>query len=376
MITYTHVEDYLEYLGGYEVGLTALITPHSVNRISLARHDIAIVNSMASTTVFGTALTDKQAELAVKLILKYRRQFAKMGIDVGPAETPVFRLAPRKMDRTKAVWLDDDHIVVKFPYDNDLIKELQNFREESQGRAWYDRDKKLWNLAITEYNVNWIVPWAHARAFDIDHQVQELLAKVLECEQQLYEIKLVQRENGYAITNASTSLNEYIEQRGGFGRDNLVKLIDYAGLCGYDIDDDIKNYCMEHYPTALVAIGSKHSIHLPPSPTHLNMIFDYAEITDRYPICIYNPTLFEIDLTRFEEEEIVRFDRNGKTKTSDYDPYRVKVVYAGKIPATWDFPVPLMVTTFEMMFGGRKMDWTRRAEKIIYYGATQLRENN
>jgi hypothetical protein len=329
---------------------------------------------MASTTVFGTALTDKQAELAVKLILKYRRQFAKMGIDVSPAENPVFRMAPRKMDRTKAVWLDGDCIVVKFPYDNDLIKELQQFREASQGRAWYDRDKKLWNLAITEYNVNWIIPWANSYGFEIDHHVQELFAQILECEQQLYEIKLVQQGSGYAITNASTSLNEYIEQRGGFGRDNLVKLIDYAGLCGYDIDDDIKNYCMEHYPIALVAIGSKHSIHLPPSPTHLNMIFDYAEITDRYPVCIYNPTLFEIDLSRFDEEEIVRFDRNGKTKTSDYDPYRVKVVYAGKIPTTWDFPVPLMVTTFEMMFGGRKMDWTRRAEKIIYYGATQIRE--
>jgi hypothetical protein len=160
MITYTHVEDYLEYLGGYEVGLTALITPHSVNRISLARYDIAIVNSMASTTVFGTALTDKQAELAVKLILKYRRQFAKMGIDVAPVEAPVFRLAPRKMDRTKAVWLDGENIVVKFPYNNDLIKELQNFREASQGRAWYDRDKKLWNLAITEYNVI-LCTWFH-----------------------------------------------------------------------------------------------------------------------------------------------------------------------------------------------------------------------
>ena len=64
-ITYPHIEDYLEYLGGYEVGL-AVWQPHSVNRISLARYDIAIVNSMASTTVFGTALTDKQAELAVK----------------------------------------------------------------------------------------------------------------------------------------------------------------------------------------------------------------------------------------------------------------------------------------------------------------------
>ena len=374
MITYTHVEDYLEYLGGYEVGLTALITPHSVNRISLARYDIAIVNSMASTTVFGTALTDKQAELAVKLILKYRRQFAKMGIDVGPMENPVFRMAPRKMDRTRAVWLDGENIVVKFPYDNDLIKELQQFREDSQGKAWYDRDKKLWNLAITEYNVNWIIPWANGHGFKIDNHVQELFTQILECEQQLYEIKLVQQENGYAITNASTSLIEYIEARGGFGRDNLVKLVDYAGLCGYLIDDGVDLSSLEQFQLALRYIGGKHTIHLPPSPENLNMIFDYAEVTDRYPVCIYNPTLFEIDLSRFHEEEIVRFDRNGKTKTSDYDPYRVKVVYAGKIPATWDFPVPLMVTTFEMMFGGRKMDWTRRAEKIIYYGATQIRE--
>ena len=374
-ITYPYVEDYLEYLGGYEVGL-AVWQPHSVNRISLARYDIAIVNSMASTTVFGTALTDKQAELAVKLVLKYRRQFAKMGIDVAPVEAPVFRMAPRKMDRTKAVWLDDDHIVVKFPYDNDLIKELQSFRETSQGRAWYDRDKKLWNLAITEYNVNWIIPWATSHGFEVDYHVQELFAQILECERQPFEIKLVQDNKGYKITNATDSLIEYIESRGGFGADNLVRLVDLAGLCGYEIDDAISLTALENYGMALRYIGGKHAVHLQPSPENLNMIFDYAEITDSYPICIYNPTLFEIDLSRFEEEEIVRFDRNGKTKTSEYNINLVKVVYAGKIPTTWDFPVPLMVTTFEMMFGGRKMDWTRRAEKIIYYGTTQIREYN
>jgi hypothetical protein len=372
MLTYPHVEDYLEYLGGYEVGVTALITPQSVNRISLARYDIAIVNSMASTTVFGTALTDKQAELAVKLILKYRRQFAKMGIDVSPAENPVFRLAPRKMDRTKAVWLDGENILVKFPYDNDLIKELQNFREESQGRAWYDRDKKLWNLAITEYNVNWIVPWGNSKGFEVDNHVREIFYQVLECEQQPFEIKLVQQADGYIITNAANSLIEYINTRaGGFGLDNLVKLIDYAGLCGYIIDDAVKVPSL-----ALRYIGGKHAIHLEPSEDNLNMIFDYAEITDRYPICIYNPTLFDLDLSRFEEGDIVRFDRNGKTSTSEYDPYSVKVIYAQKIPTTWDFPVPLMVTTFEMMFGGKRMSWTNRAEKIIYYSTTQLRENN
>jgi hypothetical protein len=86
--------------------------------------------------------------------------------------------------------------------------------------------------------------------------------------------------------------------------------------------------------------------------------------------------LFDLDLSRFEERDIVRFDGNGKTSTSEYDPYGVKVVYAQKIPTTWDFPVPLMVTTFEMMFGGKRMSWTTRAEKIIYYSTTQLRENN
>jgi hypothetical protein len=372
MLTYPYVEDYLEYLGGYEVGLTALITPHSVNRISLARYDIAIVNSMASTTVFGTALTDKQAELAVKLILKYRRQFAKMGIDVSPVESPVFRLAPRKMDRTRAVWIDDDGIVVKFPYDNDMIKDLQSFRETSQGRAWYDRDSKIWHLALTEYNVNWIVPWGNSNGFEIDNSVRELFYQILECEQQPFEIKLVQQANGYAVTNAADSLVEYInEHAGGFGSDNLVKLIDYAGLCGYTIDDAVKVPSL-----TLRYIGGKHAVHLEPSEDNLNMIFDYAEITNRYPICIYNPTLFDLDLSRFEDCDIVRFDRNGKTSTSEYDPYGVKVVYAQKIPATWNFPVPLMVTTFEMMFGGKRMSWTNRAEKIIYYSTTQLRENN
>lgn len=376
MQTFDHVEDYLEYLGGYESGLSALITPQSQTRINLARYDVSIVNSMASTTIFGTALTDRQADLAVKLVLKYRRQFAKLGVDVTPCETPQYRLTPRKMDRSKVVWLDNDRIAVKFPYDSDMIKELQKFKEDSQGRAWYDREAKIWYLGLTEYNVNWIVVWAQTRAFEIDHQVQGLLTKIIECEQQLYEIKLVQQGEGYSITNASNSLVDYINQRGGFGSENIVKLIDYAGLCGYTIDDKIKQKCAELYPAALTTIGSKYNIHLPPSPENLDMIFDYAEITDRYPVCIYNPTLFEIDLSRFSEEEIVRFDRNGKTKTSDYDPYRVKVIYAGKIPTTWNFPVPLMVTTFEMMFGGRKMDWTQRAEKIIYYGTTQIRERN
>ena len=374
MLSYQYVEDYLEYLAGYNQGganPAIWISPPS-KTISLARYDVQIVDSMANTTMFGTALTDKQADLAVKLILKYRRQFANQGIDVTPCENPSFRVPVRKMDRTKSIQLGDGTIVVRFPYDAELIKEIQEFRNSSQGSAKYNRDDKIWNIGITEYNVSWLVAWGQAKGFAIDNGVIELFNQILDCEQQPYEIKLIHDNSKYTIKNAAKSLLDYIESHvGGFGLDNLVRLIDHAGLCGYTIDDAISVPNL-----ALRYIGAKHSVHLEPSPDNLNMIFDYAEITDRYPVCIYNPTLLEMDLSRFTEEEIVRFDRNGKTKTSDYDPYHVKVVYAQKIPATWDFPVPLMVTTFEMMYGGKKMEWTQRAEKIIHYRATQLRENN
>ncbi len=371
MLTYPHVEDYLEYLAGYEVGITALITP-TAQKISLARYDIQIVNSMANATMFGTALTERQAELAVKLVLKYRRQFAKLGIDVSPVENPQYRIPPRKMDRTKRIWITDGKIYVKFPYDNILIKDLQTFRESSQGRAYYDRESKIWYLALTEYNVNWIISWGDANGFGIDHTIEEVFNQILACEQQPFEIKLVQQDNGYSIINAADSLVNYINDHvGGFGLDNLVKLIDHAGLCGYAIDESISVPSM-----ALRHIGSKHAIHLEPSEDNLDMIFEYAEITDRYPICIYNPTLIDIDLSRFEERDIVRFDRNGKTSTSDYDPYGVKVIYAQKIPTSWDFPVPLLVTTFEMMFGGKRISWTQRAERIIYLTDSKLRNND
>ena len=374
MQTFQYVEDYLEFLGGYEIGPSSLIWPTVSDRISLARYDVQIVGNMSSTTVFGTALTDKQADLAVKLILKYRRQFLKYGVDVTPVENPVFRVPLRKINRTKTIQLDGDMMALRFPYDNQMINEIQEFRGLSQGRAKFDRDTKVWYLGVTEYNVNWIVTWGDGYGFTIDQAIRDLLSKIVDCEKTPYKIELVKDDKKYKITNAPKSLVAYIKQQGGFGHSNLVKLIDCAGMCGYDINEEVVEEVVARYGTALHEIGGKHSIHITPSPENLNMIFDYAELTDRYPICIYNPTLFDIDLSRFIEEDIVRFDRNGKTGTSDYDPYCVKVIYAHKIPTTWDFPVPLLVTTFEMMFGGRKMDWTRKAEKIIYYGATQLRE--
>lgn len=371
LVTYTYVEDYLELLGGYSPNsINTWISP-SMKLISLARYDVAIVDSMSAHTVFGGALTDKQADLCVRLVLKYRRQFAKINVDVTPVENPVFRMPVRKMDRSRRIWLDDQRIGLRFPYDRALIDSVQAHKKQSQGSMTWDNDEKVWWMGLTESNVNWAVAWGEAYNFEIDSLVRDMFNQIIAAEQTVYEIKLVATADGYTITNAAPSLIEYIETNlGGFGPENAVKLIDYSGVLGYTYDKDLMR------PTLLDIFKDQRNIHVVPQEGALDTIFSYAEITNRYPVCIYDPGLKGVDLSRFKEEEVLRFNTSGKTKTSDYNIYDVKVVYANKIPATWNYNIPLLVSTQELMLGGKRMEWLNRAEKIIYLCNTLLRENN
>jgi len=373
MITYQHVEDYLEVMGGYAANNTATWIMPTQKVISLARYDIAIVDSMSAHTIFGGVLTDRQAELCVKIILKYRKQFAKIGVDVTPIEVPSFRNPPRKLDRSRRVWLDAQKIGIRFPYDRALIDSVQAHKKDSQGSAVWDNDEKVWWFGLTEANINWAVVWGEAYNFEIDPLVRNLFNKILECEQTAYEIKLVRTSTGFEITNAASSLIEYIETKlGGFGLENAVKLIDYSGVLGYTYDENLIR------PALLDVFKDQRSAHVVPdtADTNLDLIFQYAELTNRYPVCIYDPGLKGVDLSRFEDKDILRFNTSGKTKTSEYNIHDVKVVYANKIPVTWDYDIPLLISTQELMFGGKRMEWLNRAEKIIYYCNTLLREND
>lgn len=376
MLTFPNVEDYIELLAGYDPSSSgATLFNTSKYTFSLARYDVKIVESMANSIVWGNmALTDRQGELALKLVEKYRRQYANHGIDITPViENPTWRLPLRKVDRTQRIWLEDGEIRIKFPYNQNWIDDIRKFKEVSQGHAEWQHDNKYWSLGLTEYNVNWAVAWGEMWKIDIDPEVRDLYNKILLAESQSYEIKLVQHSDRFEIVNAADSLVDYVnEHLGGFGLDNVTRLVDAAGVLGYTVDRNIK------YDELLDLFGPDRLIHVPSTESgSLDLIFDYAELTGRWPICIYNPgTTQNVDLSRFNDSEIVRFDPAGRTRTADYNYYTLKVVYANKIPKEWNYPIPLLISTVEMMYGGTKLDWYNRAEKIIHYSYVTLRETN
>lgn len=369
MLTYNFVEDYLELLAGYD---------HKII-IKLARYDVQIVQSMANATFNGLALTDRQAELAVKLILKYRRQFAKQEIDVAPVEEPEYRWTPRKVNRRKTVGIESDKIVIKFPYDREMIDQIMYQRTSSKGEMKFNKTNKTWYIAMTEPNVEWAVNYGYRYEFTIADELVKLKDRIVDFRTQPYVIELTKINDEYTIKNAPESMIDHVKENIGLSKDNILRLIDSAGTYGYTVDDLLfetelgkLGYMMR---VALELIGSKHHVHVSPMDNSLSWLLDYAELVDRYPVCIYDPdTKLKEEITKLNDDDIVKFDKQGKTKTCDYNPYDVKIVYAEKIPDTWNFPVPLLITTREMMFGGKKVDWTKRAEKIIYYCDTKLRD--
>ena len=368
MLKFNHVEDYIEILAGYEPGGASVLFNTSKYTFSLARYDVKIVESMANSTVWGSmALTDKQGELALKLVEKYRRQYANHGIDITPViENPTWRMPLRQIDRTQRIWLDDDTIKIKFPFNQNWIDDCRKFAQQSQGRAKWDHDGKFWTLGLSEYNVNWVVAWGQTWEFEIDPELIDIFNKIVEVEKTSFEIKLIKTDTGFEITNAADSLINYINQNGGFGQDNLTRLVDLSSICQYSaFECALECGCS----TALCVIGTSWGdTYLENSDENVNMVLDYADETGRYPIYIFNPNETKLDLSRFKPHEILKFDKNGKTSSQDYNIFNYKVIYAEKIPKGWTMPVTLFVSTVEMLYGTTRQEWLRLAEKTIFLG--------
>jgi hypothetical protein len=123
MKTFTYVEDYLEVINGDRDPATGKIYglfDSTQPIVSLARYDVQVLASMSAATQSGRALTDRQAELAVKIIQKYRKQLEKLDIDIAPIESPQFRLGVRTIDRRRLLYIQDDHIEESYCPDIEL----------------------------------------------------------------------------------------------------------------------------------------------------------------------------------------------------------------------------------------------------------------
>jgi hypothetical protein len=369
MNQFATIEDYIEVIAGERDPVTGKLAIPWLNDplISLARYDVNVVNKMCEQVRAGTALTEKQAALAQKIILNYRRQLAQKGVDVAPAETPVYRHPLRAMDYSCRLTIQDDVLCLKFPFQANQIDQLRMFSKESQGSCNWSPDDKVWKIALTEYNLTWVATFARLNQFEIDPSVQQLVDLLLAAEKDEYRIELCYNNGQLHLHNAPDSLLEHINLYiGELVIGNLLKLADYSSILGYTLHADLKTVLHQQYGYQITQLISNRELKVTPggvlAEDNLHTIFEYAVSCDRLPIYVYEPDLSNNLLSRiklrFADEEI------HIGLPADAIDSKTKVVYITKPVAR---TTPLLISTAGMIYGGEKEVMIQQAEKVVYY---------
>jgi len=371
MRKFPSVEDYIEVINGDRDAATGRLYGLFDSRppiVSLARYDVQILDSMSQATQTGRALTDKQADLAVKIVLKYRKQLARQDIDVTPVESPNFRLGIRQIDRRRMLDIEDTSIVLKFPYDITLINDLRDLSKISQGRWRFNSDNRTWALALTETNVVAAHGFAQNHQFEIAPEFARYIQAVEYCEQLPYYIELVKQDGQITITNAARSLLESVTDWS-----DLDRLVDQSAVYGYTVDELLQvDVATKYGPRILNLMTAQESKFAPTSDQSIySDVIKYAKITNRYPIYVYEPDmskrLLENFVSQFESDDIYQ----AKTLRANTFVADKKVVYFDKFTARWDQPIPLLISGQGMMHGGEKTILIQQAEKVVYF-ATEV----
>lgn len=374
MNQFATIEDYIEVIAGERDPTSGALVGGWLNDplISLARYDVKVVTKMCEQIMDGTALTEKQAVLAQKIVLNYRKQLSQKGVDVSPAETPVYRHTLRSMDYSCSLTLRDDVLCLKFPFRSELIDQLRAFAKDSQGVCHWSAIDKVWKIALTEYNLNWVATFASINQFEIEASVQHLVDLCLTAEQTPYQIELYVDGSQLKLRNAPESLIEYVDAYiGGMTFGNLLRLADHSNILGYTLHPDLETALAQEYGYRFAHLLTNRELKVDPTAmfvdNNFTSIIDYAVACDRLPVYIYEPDMSDKLLSRakqmFANEEIVEIKHRAVLSTVTS---RTKVVHMVK---PIDTPIPLLISTAGMIYGGEKEIMVQQAEKIVYCAA-------
>lgn len=337
-ISFDYIEDYIQFIGGQKY-IPNISDPRSL-QINLARYDVNIVNSFCAQISLGKAFTDKQSNLALQLVDKYKKQMSRLTPPITvPDSSKKFKYGIRQINRDKKAYIRNSQIVLQFPFDAKLIEEVKKQARDGIGNLSFNYDTKEWTIGITEHNINWLTVIASQFDIKLDPDICDLFEKIIAVEKTNYQIMLDFDGDKFYITNAEQSLIDFIDSTiGGFGSNNLVALADNASVLGYKISDTVLGMLAKEYDPALIELIAHRNINMNQRDNLLDDILRYARVVNRLPIHVYD---------------------NGTPKKDTEE-----VIYLNGLHREVVKP-KLMVRTGQLMFGTRKNSWVANSEKII-----------
>lgn len=186
-----------------------LISTLWYSSINYSRYDASILSSFASRIANGSALTEKQAALAIRILGTYNTQLsAIIKQDITP-----FLLSPTYSKPLRApmesVDIVDNNILLKFPYNEDMLAKIREYKSNilSNNIVW-DGDNNQWVLPLNESNIQFISSLCNPQIFKYNEEFSKLASQCVEITQHIenYAPMLVSDGGVFKIINAPKSM--------------------------------------------------------------------------------------------------------------------------------------------------------------------------
>lgn len=361
------VEDYISLMGSY-----SLIWPPNSPIVNLARYDKPIIESMTEQINSQTGLTDRQANLAYKLMVKYKRQLNSKGYTLGDLENqPQYKFPIRYIDRSRKIDIVDNEIVIQFPYEQETITAIRTSVNTVAGRIVFDRERRAWVAGITEPRIIWLREFGLQKNFEFGDTFNSYLNSILSIDD--YAIKLIREQDQLRIINAESSLLDYVNEH--VDTNNVLDMVDYSSLLGYEVDSSIiadvekqlGSDCVQYLlnKESYVSYNSE-------CPLDLESVVVYAETTKRWPIVVYESasTVIRSQMEKLLPLESIADIKNGNIQNSD-----IKCLFFSHWKQAPN-KMKLLLSTHTLMIGHRRQQLVQNAEKIIYITPTGTDDNS
>jgi hypothetical protein len=163
----TYIEDYMKEF--------------AFSKIRTSKFDSQISSSLALQILTSNkALTEKQGNLALRLLDKYKSQFVAAGFTdiIVDLKNPKFKQPFRIVDMTKTVDIVDNEIVIKFPFDQSLVTSMREISNVSIFcKPVFDGDIKAWKMSLNEESLTF-VEGLISKDFELSKEVKELVSQM------------------------------------------------------------------------------------------------------------------------------------------------------------------------------------------------------
>lgn len=286
-MSYT-IEDAIEILGGTK--------PRTINvRIDLSEQ--SLIRSLAKQVNKGTALTDRQLDLATKKIEKYRLNLEKNNVDVEQLLlTKRLRYPLREIDRTQSIslFVEKDKkvkILVKYVFSkkfaaiwDEITKNLIGSYREEKGRK---------EILFNERDLMLVVESLKPMQFDIDEEVTSLCETIEEIltnpSESIPYVDFV--DNKVELKNVSPHCIKYLESQVTDVKDSdFLVFLERLKNCGiYHKNGEIIKKITEKAPnnlikTILVETGTRFRIN--PDEHDIDTVFEIIDQLKQWPLLI------------------------------------------------------------------------------------------